>query len=103
MQIVQLGKDPILFADAHGVVLPGLVTMTVNAIRVWTDRKGKTHFDFALASPTRELQTRSHRGTMLVPQGRFAVRGQKKPVPYTWSRSALFHMCCGDCGAELAA
>ena len=94
MQIVQLGKGPILFADAHGVALPGLATATVNAIRVWTDRRGKTHFEYVQAQPTRNPLTCLHGGT-------FMVGRPTRPVAYTWARSPLFDLRCGDCGARL--
>lgn len=92
--IAQLGNPKLPIQLADEIAAMGLSTITVNAIRIWVDARHKTHFEWGQAKPSRDPRTCSH-------QGCFAVRGQRKPVPYTWSRSALFHLCCGDCGARL--
>jgi hypothetical protein len=66
--------------------------LVANAVRVWTDRRGKTHFEYGTVAATRDPQTCSHQGT-------FVVHGQRRP--YTWARSATFHLRCGDCGVVL--
>jgi hypothetical protein len=74
------------------VLVPNIEIAAVEAIRVWSDARGKTHFDYLTVRQTRDPQSCSHSGTL-------SFRGRQ--VPYVWARSSLFRLRCGDCGMEL--
>ncbi|MBI5648991.1 MAG: hypothetical protein HZC40_00840 [Chloroflexi bacterium] len=90
MQTVTLNQGAPLVVK--GLPVPTVRVQVVNAIRVYADARGKTHFEFQRVQPTRVPAQCAHVGT-------FRVRG--RVTPYTWSRGALFGLRCGDCGAEL--
>lgn len=75
-----------------GIPVPGLRVQVVNAIRMWVDTRGKTHFDVGRACPHRAPANCPHRGT-------FRVQGRIRR--YVWSRGAAFGLRCGDCGTPL--
>jgi hypothetical protein len=74
------------------VFVPDVQIAVVEAVRVWSDARGKTHFEYLAVRKTREPQSCSHGGTL-------SVRGRR--VPYVWARSSAFRLRCGDCGTEL--
>jgi hypothetical protein len=90
MQLIQAtlrqpNTHPASMIGAHAIVL-------VNAVRVWNDDKGKTHFEYGMVVARNNPGTCPHQGT-------FRIHGQTRV--YTWARSSSFHLCCGDCGKEL--
>lgn len=93
MQLIQL--QPQTTCATVGVTSrwrPYTLIMT-NAIRVWTDRRGKTRFEYGVAALARDPETCIHRGTRL-------WRGQAQV--YAWLRSEVLDLHGGDCGARLA-
>ena len=90
MQVLALRGDTPL--RVRGRTVPAVRVRTVNALRVWADRRGKTHFVFERAQPTRAPARCAHVGT-------FRVNGRM--TPYTWSRGVMGEFRCGDCGAAL--
>jgi len=91
MQLVQSNTHSLI--EVQGIPIAQLSAVTVNAIRVWKDTYGKTHFDYGVATPRRKPETCAH-------QGIWVRRG--KAVCYTWARSDAIHLHCGDCGMALA-
>ena len=91
MQLVQPKTHSMI--EVQGIPIAQLSAVTVNAIRVWTDARGKAHFDYGVAIPTRQPETCAHHGT-------WVRRG--KTFIYTWARSDVFQLRCGDCGTALA-
>jgi len=75
-------------------MIAGHAILVANTVRVWTDARGKTHFEYGVAKATRDPQTCTHGGNWL-------ARGHRRPVAYTWARSAIFQLRCGDCGTAL--
>jgi len=75
------------------VLVHNIEIATVEAIRVWTDTRGKMHFDYLTVHQTRDPQSCSHSGTLSV---------RERKVPYVWARSSAFRLRCGDCGMELS-
>ena len=81
------------------VFVPNVTVAPVEAIRVWTDARGKTHFEYLPIRETHTSGSCSHTGTL--------SKGGRR-VPYTWARSSTLHpqrgllsLHCGDCGAAL--
>ena len=91
MQLVQSNAQGLI--EIHGIPIAELSAVTVNAIRVWVDRKGKSHFEYVEMQPTRDPKICTHRGT-------WVRRG--KSTEYTWAHGKVFHLMCGDCGTALA-
>jgi hypothetical protein len=83
------GDTPLV---VRGIPVPTVRVQIVEAIRVWADPRGKTHFDFERVRPSRAPARCAHVGT-------FRVRG--RVTPYTWSRGAAVGLRCGDCGIVL--
>ena len=81
--------------------IAGHALVIANTVRVWTDAHGKTHFEYGVVTATRDPQICTHQGTWLVRGLRSLPPGQRRPVAYTWAHSAMFHLCCGDCGTAL--
>ena len=75
-------------------MIAGHALVLANTIRVWVDTRGKTHFEYGVVTATRDPQTCVHGGNWL-------ARGHRRPVSYTWARSAIFQLRCGDCGSAL--
>jgi hypothetical protein len=87
--LVIRGDTPLVL---RGIPIPPVRVQVVDAIRVWADPRGKTHFDFQRVRPTRTPAQCVHVGTFRV---------GARVLPYTWSRSATFGLRCGNCGAPL--
>ncbi len=74
------------------VFVPDIQIAVVTAVRVWSDARGKTHFEYLAVRKTRDPQSCSHGGTL-------SIYGRR--VSYVWARSSAFRLRCGDCGAAL--
>ncbi len=83
--------------EINQVFVPDVRIAIVNAVRVWSDARGKAHFEYLAAQPTRDPKTCSHTGGMWTRR----PHGRPTAVRYTWARSSAFRLRCGDCGAEL--
>ncbi len=90
MELIQRAKRARL--ELNRVVVPGVKITPVEAIRVWTDPRGKTHFEYLRVKRTRQSRSCSHTGTL-------SQRGRR--LTYIWARNAALHLRCGDCGAAL--
>ncbi len=90
MQLVQDAKGAWL--ELSQIFVADVKVTPVEAIRVWTDPRGKAHFDYLSVKRTREKASCSHTGTL-------SKWGRR--IAYTWARSSTLHLRCGDCGAAL--
>lgn len=69
-------------------------TLTIaNAIRVWTDPRGKTRYEYGVVGLTRAPQTCAHQGTRI---------WHGRTQAYSWLSSEVLDLHCGDCGVRLA-
>ena len=65
------GNPPL---EIKHVLVPDVQIAVANAVRVWTDARGKTHFEYLPVTRTRDPRSCSHAGTL-------SMRGRR--TPYT--------------------